>query len=61
MNRSHAKEVDEAIRGEMELVLEVVEKLNEVIAKADGELKKVNAERYEKETAKLEQVTGWER
>ncbi len=58
MNRSHAKEVDEAIRGEMELVLEVVEKLNEVIAKADGELKKVNAERYEKETAKLEQVTG---
>jgi len=42
----------------MELVLEVVEKLNEVIAKADGELKKVNAERYEKETAKLEQVTG---
>src|SRR5258708_5220779 len=53
MNRSHAKEVDEAIRGEMELVLEVAEKLNGVIAKADGELKKENAERYEKETADM--------
>lgn len=58
MNQSHAKEVDEAIRGKVQLVLKVVEQLNEVIAEADEELKKVNGERYEKETEKLKQVTG---
>ncbi len=58
LNREHAQAVAPALRPAVELLLQVVEELSQKIEQADEALKKISAERYERETTQLQQIQG---
>jgi transposase len=58
LGKEHAQQLEPAIRGHVERLLEVIEGLSKQIAECDKELKKISAERYQWETAQLQQVGG---
>ncbi len=58
LNRKHAGHLHASIRAHVERLLEIVEELTEQIGGCDEDLKKIKAERYAAETARLEQIKG---
>jgi len=58
LGKEHAQHLEPAIRGHMERMLEVIEGLSKQIKECDKELKKISEERYQWETAQLQQVGG---
>jgi transposase len=58
LGKEHAKHLEPSIRVHVERMLGVIEDLTKQIEESDKELKKISAERYQWETAQLEQVAG---
>jgi transposase len=58
MRRAHAQDLPESIRGCIETLLGVVEKLTEEIAGCDQQAEKLCRERYGEETRRLQQIQG---
>jgi transposase len=58
LKRSHAADLEAAIRPKIERLLRIVEELTEEIGSCDEELKQLSQERYRQETAQLQQVKG---
>jgi transposase len=58
LNRTHAGHLDGAIRGHAERLLGVVEELTKQIDACDRELEQIARDRYERETARLRQISG---
>ena len=58
LKRAHAGQLDPAIRGHVERLLEITEQLTKQIDACDKDLERIAEERYKKETAQLRQVPG---